>query len=313
MAAEETANAEVPAPPKSPGEAWRQMPDWTKVLCIGILAIVVASLFVHAVTAHDSLFRRVWGLLQFLMGLGVFALFHAIAAIKASMANNKMGVLEALMNPAEAWRPTIEALPQTARRIWMAAWGLTAAICAMFIVGGIRYSALIDDWGFKKRVDSALTSHVRSSSKKKAAGVVPGAVDLQSGAHEGAESHATLPAESAQRGADTAVLALDCVIVGYNINPRDGTLANLLLASLVDGDLQYVGKVSKGFSDDVGQALARRLAELKKQVPVVKCRGAATWVKPVVAVKATFAAWTDDKMMIDPEFQELMAELDYVE
>jgi len=291
------------------------MPPWTKVLCIGIVAIIVESLLVHAVTVHDSLLRRVWGLLQLLMGLGVFAMFHAIAAVKASMSNNKISVIDAIMNPAEVWRPTIDALPQTARRIWMASWGLTAAICAMFIVGGIRYSALVDDWGFKKRVDSALSVHVRSSKAQKAAGAGPSGGDpnTNTGMNESSDGGLTLAAESAQGGADTGMLALDCVVVGYNLNPRDGTIVNLILASLVNGELQYVGKVSKGIPEDVGNELAARLATLKKKVPVVKCRSSAIWVKPVVACKANFAAWTDDKMMVDPEFQELMAELDYVE
>jgi len=293
--AEEKPAADSSAAPKSASEAWQQMPAWTKVLCVGIVAIVVESLLVHAATADDSLFRSVWGALQFLMGFGVFAMFHAIAAFKASVINNKLGVLDALMNPVEAWRPTIDALPTTARRIWMAAWGLTAAICALFIVGGIRFSALVDDWGFKKRVDSALTAHLRNSSNQKAGG-----------------GGASLAAASAKRGADD-VLALDCVIVGFNVNPRDGTIANLLLASVVNGDLQFVGNVSKGIPQDVGKELAVRLETLKKHVPVVKCRTSANWVKPVVACKATFVAWTDDKMMVDPEFQELMAEVDYVE
>jgi hypothetical protein len=217
------------------------------------------------------------------------------------------------MNPAGVWRPTIDELPRTARRIWMAAWGLTAAICAMFIVGGIRYSALLDDWGFKKRADSALTTHVRITSSQKAAGTGTLAASPHTGAPERAESAATVPAEIATRGTDVEMLAIDCVIVGYNISPRDGSIANLLLASLVYGDLQYVGKVSKGIPEDVGKELALRLSELKRQIPIVKCPGTAVWVKPVVACKANFKSWTDDKLMVDPEFQELMAEIDFVE
>ena len=310
---EEKATEEAPVAPKTPRDAWQQMPPWAKVLCVGIVAIVVESFVVSAVTAHDSTVRSIWGVLQFVTGFGVFAMFHAIAAIKASMSSNRMGLMEALMHPIETWQPTIEKLPGTARRVWLAAWGLTAGLCAMGIVGGIHYSALVDDWGFKKRVDSALTTHIRNSSHQKAAGTGTSAAGTHTGSSDTIEVGATLAAENATRGSDKEMLALDCVVVGYNLNPRDGTVANLLLASLVNGELQYVGKVSKGIPEDVGKELAVRLAELKRQIPVVKCRGSANWVKPVVACKANFAAWTDDKMMIDPEFQELMAEIDYVE
>jgi hypothetical protein len=292
--ADEKPPEETPVPPQSFGDAWQKMPVWAKVLCVGILAIVVESLLVHAVTADNSLFRSIWGVLQFVTGFGVFAMFHGIAAIKASMSSNRMGLMEALMHPVETWKPTIEKLPGSARRIWLAVWGLTAALCAMGIVGGIRYSAVVDDWGFKKRVDAALTHRIRSSSDKNVAG-------------------GTLAAENAKRGNDMDVLALDCVVVGYNIGTSDGRISNLFLASLVDGELRYVGTVSKGLPEEVGNELALRLAQLKRNVPVVKCRGSAIWVKPVVACKANFKSWSDDRKMVDAEFQELMAEIDYVE
>jgi hypothetical protein len=310
---EEKVTEEAPVAPKTPRDAWQQMPPWSRVLCVGIVAIVVESFVVSAVTGHDSTIRSIWGVFQFFTGFGVFAMFHAIAAIKASMTSNRMGLLETLLHPIEAWQPTIEKLPGTARRVWLAAWGLTAGLCAMGIIGGIHYSVLIDDWGFKKRVDSALTTHIRNSSHQKAAAAGSSAAGAHTGSPDTNEGGPTLATSNTVRGNDTEMLALDCVVVGYNINPRDGTVANLLLASLVNGELQFVGKVSKGIPEDVGKELAVRLAELKRQIPVVKCRGSANWVKPVVACKANFAAWTDDKMMIDPEFQELMAEIDYVE
>lgn len=313
LSTDEAPPVEAPVAPQSSRDAWQQMPAWAKVLCSGMMAIVVESLLVHAATADDSLVRSIWGVLQLFMGFGVFAMFHAAATVKAAMTNNRIGVLDAIMHPGEVWRPTIDELPRTARRIWMAVWGLTAAICAMFLVGGIRYSALVDDWGFKKRVDSALTTHIRNSSHHPASGAAGSSVTPQTGSQDHAAGGPTLAAESAKRGNDVDILALDCVVVGYNVNPRDGGVSNLVLASLVNGELSYVGRVSQGIPQDVGKELAGRLATLKRQVPVVSCRGSAIWVKPVVACKANFAAWTDDKTMIDPEFQELMAEIDYVE
>jgi len=290
----EGSQAAACAAPKSPREVWEQMPVWMKILCGGILAIVAESILVRAATADASLVRSVWGVLQLVMGFGVFAMFHAIAAMKASMSNNRIGLIDALMHPGEAWRPTIDELPKTARRVWLAAWGLTAALCALGIVGGIRFSALVDDWGFRKRVDPTLTARMRSSANQKTEGGV------------------TLAAQTARRG-DIEVLALDCVVVGYTMNTRDGVISNLLLASLIDGELRYVGTVAKGIPEGIGNELAERLSQLKRNVPVVKCRASGIWVKPIVACKANFTSWTDDKLMIDPEFQELMAEVDYVE
>lgn len=280
--------------PRSPRQVWEQTPVWAKVLCAGILAIVVESILIRVATTDGSLVRSIWGVLQLVAGFGVFSMFHLIAALKASMSNKGISLLDALIHPGEAWRPTIDELPKSARRIWLAAWGLTAAVCAMGIVGGIRYSALLDDWGFRKRVNASLTHRVRNSSDEKAEG-------------------GTLIAENAKRENGIDVLALDCVIIGYNVNPGDGRISNLLLASLIEGELHYVGTVSKGIPEDVGKELAQRLAALNRKIPAVKCRAAGTWVKPVVACKANFKAWSDNKLMIDPEFQELMAEIDSAE
>jgi len=79
----EGSQAAACAAPKSPREVWEQMPVWMKILCGGILAIVAESILVRAATADASLVRSVWGVLQLVMGFGVFAMFHAIAAMSA--------------------------------------------------------------------------------------------------------------------------------------------------------------------------------------------------------------------------------------
>ena len=105
------------------------------------------------------------------------------------------------------------------------------------------------------------------------------------------------------------MLSNDCVVVGYNVNPADGSVAELLLASVVDRELKYVGAVQKGIPDEVRTELASRLPGLKRQTPFVKCSNSAVWVKPIVACRTKFKAWTEDQKMTDVTFKELLADV----
>src|SRR5579872_3193695 len=298
--------------PKSPIEAWRQFPGWGRVLCAGVAAIIIASFAVRFATPEKSSIRSHWAVGQLALGALLFSAMHAVAFVKAAMSASHLGFIDSLLHPVMIWESTIQELPKTARRVWLAAWGLTAAVGAIAIVGGIRYAALLDDWGFMNRADSAMTSRVRMTSVEKLVGDGVLAGDLDSAVQERAEKEAKLAEEAARQGTDLDMRSTDCVVVGYNVNPRDGKLSELLLASLVDGELQDVGSVTKGIPDDVRETLSAKLPDLKRNTPFVHCSGTGVWVKPVVTCKASFKSWTDQKLMADAVFTELLAEVDGV-
>ncbi|HEY3962970.1 MAG TPA: hypothetical protein VGM05_00310 [Planctomycetaceae bacterium] len=303
-AALEAPAAKTSVAPRSPLDVWQHAPAWIKVLCLGILAIFGGSLAGRLLTPDNSVARSLWGTCQLIIGFGVFAVFHLLATLKATFKNNRTGFIDCIIHPFDVWRPTIHELPGTARRVWLAVWGLTAAVCAVVLVGGIRYSVLVEDWGFRERAKADIAAQIRAKAMEEAMAGARKAESL-----EDAVKNAAANGKNKEQESELEMQANDCVVVGYNINPADGTVTELLLASVVDNQLKYVGTVQQGIPDEVRAELASRLPDLKRQTPFVKCSGSAVWVRPIVACRTKFKAWTDDKVMTGVTFKELLADV----
>ncbi|MBI3861749.1 MAG: hypothetical protein HY290_07620 [Planctomycetia bacterium] len=291
--------------PKTPLELWLHMPAWIKVLCTGVVAIFGMSLAVRAVTPDKSFVRSLWGTCQLLAGLGVFVAFHLVATIKASFKQNGTGFMDAIVHPFDVWRPTIYELPGSARRLWLAVWGLTATVCAVAIIGGIRYSVLVEDWGFRQRANSDIAAQIKAKAMEAAMAGAKQADSLE----DAVKGAAAKDGENKDGENDLDMLTTDCVVVGYNVSAADGKISELLLASIVEGQLKYVGSVSEGITDNIRNELARKLPKLKQQVPIVKCPGRAVWVKPEVACRTNFKKWTEQMLMSKVKFKELLADV----
>jgi bifunctional non-homologous end joining protein LigD len=79
--------------------------------------------------------------------------------------------------------------------------------------------------------------------------------------------------------------------VGYQ-EGRNG-LERLVLATVREGVLGYVGRLSRGLSSQTRAELARRLAALRRrQQPLVPCPQGACWVEPELYCRVKFAGWT---------------------
>ncbi len=299
------APVEEHAAPNGIVQLWLQSPAWMKVLCLGVLAIFGESLAIRVVTPDKSVFRSVWASIQLLVGLGLFGTFHLIATFKATFKVNGYSFMDGIVHPFDIWRPTIQELPGSARRVWLATWGLLAAVCATGIIGGIRYSVLVEDWGFRQRAKSDIAAQIKAKAMEEAMAGAKQADSLE----DAVKNAATAEGSAQKSDSELEMLSSDCVVVGYNVNPADGTVSELLLASVVDGELKYVGAVHKGIPDEVRAELATRLPELKRQTPFVKCPGSGVWVRPIVACKTKFKSWTDDKLISDAEFQELLSDI----
>jgi ATP-dependent DNA ligase len=84
---------------------------------------------------------------------------------------------------------------------------------------------------------------------------------------------------------------LPCVIIGYHAR-RDG-VACLLVATVRQGSLRYVGRLIGGWRADAGRELARRLAGLRRRTrPLVACPRGACWVEPELYCRVRCQGWT---------------------
>jgi hypothetical protein len=300
--------------PDSPLEFWNELPKWGKILCYGVIAILAMSIVVRLGTAPKSFARSAWGVLQLAAAIGTLLAVHLWVVLAATMKASRIALIDALIHPIEVWRPTIHQLPRTARRVWLGCWSVTAAICAMTVIGGIRYSVIVDDWGFKKRKTKSVMAQIRDSIENKAdeeasAEVVEEAVGDSAAGEEGENmADADRDPENIADDAELGKLSSECVVIGYNVDPSTGRISELVMGSLVDGEYKYVGSVTQGIAPEIQDQLLQRLPTLKRKTAVIQCPREAVWVKPEIGCRTSFKSWTDDKLMHEAAVKELVVE-----
>ncbi len=79
---------------------------------------------------------------------------------------------------------------------------------------------------------------------------------------------------------------LFCVVVGFLAEGRD--IRSLIVATDVDGELAYAGRVGSGIDAVASARLAERLWPLERPDPIVPCRTRGTWVEPMVYCRVRF-------------------------
>jgi len=82
-------------------------------------------------------------------------------------------------------------------------------------------------------------------------------------------------------------IVMPCVVIGYHLTA--GRLHDLVMASLVDGKLAYVGTVELGI--DGRPETIKRLEGMRTSRPAVDCSLSARWVKPELLCVVQFAGW----------------------
>ena len=290
-------------------EALARLPQWSYILAAGVIGIFFVSLAVRIVTPDDSLARSLWSTTQLLVGALTFIGMHAYAFIKAGARANRLNAFDIIVHPIDVWRPTFQGLPGTAKRVWAGIWGLTAAICAITIIGGIRYSVLTEDWGFKERPKQNLMKRIRDQMLANAKDAEEGADNLNDAIKDFAGDEEAKKKEEEKKH-ELEMLSADCVVIGYNVDKQTGDVTGLVLATVVDDKLQYAGVVNTGISEEAQEQLRKKLPALEQKDPFLKCPVSAIWVKPVVTCRTSFKSWSENKRMESPVFEELLAETD---
>jgi ATP-dependent DNA ligase len=96
---------------------------------------------------------------------------------------------------------------------------------------------------------------------------------------------------------------LACVVVGYTAG-REG-VQPLLVATVRQGVLRYVGQLRPGGGVPARTELARRLAWRRRSRPVVACPQTACWVEPERYCRVQFGGWTPPGPPPRPRFPRL--------
>jgi ATP-dependent DNA ligase len=97
---------------------------------------------------------------------------------------------------------------------------------------------------------------------------------------------------------------LPCVVIGYRAG-RHG-VRSLLVATLRDGVLRYVGQLTSGWSDRQARELAEYLTTRRRPTPAVSCPHQAMWVEPELYCRVKFLRWTAHGRLRDAVFRGLL-------
>lgn len=283
-----------------------EFPYWMIVLGIGVLALIGASLVARFAISNEAGSRTLWSLSQ--LGLGFLGLMVAqiVAGLTAAFKSPEFSPLDIVMKPLAVWKSCVDKLPEKAWIIYLGGWSLTAVMGAVVIIGSIPYSAVFDDWGFKKRAEVNLVQEIVSQARTNRG---EGEEDLEGamkdfvGKAEGEIEEEPVPEEVVQR--ENA----DCVVMGYT--KLDGEIDRLHLATMFKSKLTYVGSIKFSTLPASEQSgLRERMLHYRQSSPITKANVArATWLKPVIMCRISYEKQGKKGMMEKIEFSEMMADL----
>ena len=291
---------------------WQRIPKWAYVLFAGEIFLFVESLAIRLITEDGSFERSLWSVLQCGLGILAFVSMQVMAFAKGVMKEN-LTPMDMLARPLAIWEPTLRKLPKGAWKVWLAIWGLSAAILSVAIIGGLRYSVLFEDWGFRQRAKASLMQKLTEAAKnatEKGADNLNEAIEDFAGE---AEKHVPNPDDLKKKAAKTKKL-VECVVIGYQTsgNSKEAEPTILLLAAPQGNRLGYVGSLKLASLPEKQRAeIIERLPKLQRDKPYVRCKLVAQWVNPVLAFKVKFDDWTESKQLLNPVFEEQLADIPF--
>jgi hypothetical protein len=281
----------------------KAMPVWVHGLWIGIVVIFIISVAATLLLPPEGPYRMTWTITQAALGLVAAGCAHVIVFLATIPHSDRYGPFDIAMKPLEVWKRTIHKLPADAWRLWQAAWGLTAAFCALTLIGGVPYSAVFEEGAFIQ----GLKAHLAPRAQRKPEIDVPQRqVDSFQKSMEKAPGSADFSAPPPLEKPAPPRRQAECVIIGYVKSSQDG-FSSILLGSRINGHLSYVGSIpASEIPEAVRAKLQKQLPRLEQSKPSVAVRQAATWLKPNVACRIGYKDVTKTKTFDHAEFDELL-------
>lgn len=269
---------------------WQVVPKWAWIMIAGCVAIVAQSITVRLYYHYNGGMRSHWALPQALLGVALGLTGHLRAAFVGLNQDQKLSPGDIVMAPVATWNRIFRQLPKTRLTVWIAGWGITLTVTALTIIGGIRYSAVFDDWGFGDPVqpDVTIPMNLRPNSQ-------------DSGSDDDAPP-LILPPEPKGPYAEA-------VIYGFFPNRYRG-FDKLLLAAGHRGKPIQVAEIDYGqISRSIRKRLVVMMRERPNSKPVVDTSYNARWVEPSIVVKLAFNELTEDGILVEPEIKKFERDL----
>lgn len=299
---------------------WEVVPGWVWPFAAGVIGIAVGSVAVRVYFA-DSPIRGLWTLCQFGLGMVTFAIAHLVAYLYGCCHNEKLGPMDIVIKPIETWKPAFAALPDTLRLVCSGGWGLSAAMLAVSVIGGVDYNEFfVPSNEFLQKYKANLLQRTVSAASEMAGQNQMPEMDMEEALNQFAEDGTAainqwstetgsqvLPEGDSGETGEGAIAPedrplLECVVFGYTTN-NEGDLRSLFLAGLVAPNrLQFVSKLSiDNVPEDVLEAMKARFRELATWRPLVNCPYNGRWLKPEIFCMVAYEGWTIQGWMKEPE------------
>jgi len=295
-------------------ELMAAVPQWGWILGGGVVGVIVLSIVERLVIADVIIPRGKLAILQCVLGLIVALVGQWTVYFQAMTASEKFGPFDILMKPLAIWELTLRELPRLAWRLWCVAWGVTAVLCGMVIIGGITYSAIFEDWGFKERAQANLMHAIVDQARAEREG---GADNIEDALNDlvGEEE---LTEEEKNELAARGLEKIDCLIFGYTAQGDEPTdnFSIIVLATMIDERIKFVGTMSAHTISEGARAdLNKRMHTLRRKRPFVPFTASAKWVKeaywlkPVLMCELGFEGWTKQHKLREPVFVRLLGDV----
>lgn len=274
------------------------IPGWAWTLGAGAIAVAIFSVAATLALPPEGPVRAWFALAQCAIGLIAIGIAQIAVFMKALSLTDRVGPLDVVLKPVAIWKPTFDALPEGAWRVWSAGWGTMAILCAVTLIGGIRWSALFDDWGVKTPPKRNLVQAISEQARQKGSG----ADSLTDALNE------VKGDEQLDERKKLQLQPIDCLVIGYTkLGPDD--FSELFVASDVEGQLKYVGRIPASAIPEEERAILRqRLPALTAERSFVDGPESATWLEPVLLCRLRFAEWTPKRLLKEPKFDSLLAD-----
>jgi hypothetical protein len=285
-------------PAKSHLEVWKSLiPPWGWTLIAGVAVLLAVSLAARFLVPEGPP-RAIWTYAQFIIGVIAFIAAHVACYMFAIMVNDSLSFIDIMLKPVVIWKATIDELPKTLKRVALGGWGVTAAVFAALVVGGVRYDEIID-WG-----------KVPPKKKKKPGVMVPIDAPPEDKSMEEAIEELSDKAGVGMTDAELQKLKgnrqkmVKCLIIGFTPN-RETDFDSLVLAVEEGGKWRYAGVMREGVPIEVRSRLNERMRPIRRSSPVVPCDVKAIWLEPKLMCTVWYEDWNAEQLLKRPFFDKL--------
>jgi hypothetical protein len=271
------------------------------------------SLVAKAVLLEESFERALWQAIQLVLGLLAILVGRIWAIILVTSEEATIGIIDVFLS-WRLWKLTIQRLPLTRKPVWVGAWGMTAAVCAYFVIGGQEF--WYQYYNPPKYAKQSLVDLVSTA----AANAEGGAASVEDAAKQLSEKQDLSQTKKKQEEKVDRRPTMECLILGYVLTEDNKDLAGLMLGTEGEKELIFAGYVTRGWTPAAKQNLFKLFEGRTRATPFIPVltqsdawlkrglpyRERVIWVKPEIFCEVHQGGWDNERFLMEPNFKRLL-------